>query len=110
MAKEIVKRQIMGDQNMAALANEIATELAAEMGIPLQQALAATKSTIGGGGGEEAAQTFSDAASAAAWRNQAAARPLSIPLLARCAARYSLLTTAGRDAGKLWGDGFLSGR
>ena len=38
MVKAKVKAMILGDQNMAALAEEIAQELAAEMNIPLSQA------------------------------------------------------------------------
>ena len=106
-AKEIVRRQILGDQNMAALATEIATELAAEMGIPLQQALAATKGAIGGGGGEEAAQNFSDAA-AMGLEDAGGGTVFVDKFIEQMRARYSLLSTAGRDAGKMWGDGFLA--
>jgi hypothetical protein len=105
-AKEIVRRQIMGDQNMAAFANEIATELAAEMGIPLQQALAATQGTLGGGSGSEAAATFAE--SAAAGLDEAGGGAAFVgKFTEQMKASYGLLSTAGRDAGKLWGASFL---
>lgn len=46
-AKELVKRALIGDANMAALAQEIAAELAQEMGTSLQQAQAAAYSALG---------------------------------------------------------------
>src|SRR5690606_916954 len=49
-AKEIVRRQILGDRNLAEMAREIAEELAAEMGIPLQEAMAASRTALIGGG------------------------------------------------------------
>jgi antitoxin component of RelBE/YafQ-DinJ toxin-antitoxin module len=109
MAKEIIKRQIMGDQNMAALANEIATELAAEMGIPMQQALAATSSTLGtgSGAGSQAAATFSEAAVAGLEEENGGSAFVS-KFTDQMRASYSLLQTAGRDAGKMWGTEFLS--
>jgi hypothetical protein len=108
-AKEIVKRQIMGDQNMAALANEIATELAAEMGIPMQQALAAAQGTIGGGTGlgSEAATQFAEGAAAGMEEGDGGGMMVT-KFIDQARAKYSLLTTAGKDAGKMWGDGFLA--
>jgi hypothetical protein len=107
-AKEIVKRQIMGDQNMAALANEIATELAAEMGIPMQQALAAAQGTIGGGTGlgSEAATQFAEGAAAGMEEGDGGGMMVT-KFIDQARAKYSLLTTAGKDAGKLWGAGFI---
>ena len=58
LAKERVKRMILGEQSMAALAEEIAQELSAEMNIPLSQALAAAGASLGvtsGAAGEAAA-------------------------------------------------------
>jgi hypothetical protein len=45
--KERVKQLIIGDQSAAALANEIAQEIAGEMGISLQQAMSAASSALG---------------------------------------------------------------
>ena len=106
-AKEIVRRQIMGDQNMAALATEIANELAMELGVPLSTALAATKGTLGGGGGEEAAMTFSDAA-AQGLADAGGGVQFVDTFVEQMKSRYSLLATAGRDAGKAWGESFIA--
>lgn len=107
-AKEIVRRQIMGDQNMAAFATEIATELAAEMGIPMQQALAAAQGTLGGGAGmgTEAATTFADGAAAALDENNGGGNFVT-KFSDQMKASYGLLSQAGKDAGKLWGANFL---
>ena len=40
---------ILGEQNAAALAQEIAGEIASELGISLQQAMAATNTALGTG-------------------------------------------------------------
>jgi hypothetical protein len=48
-AKELVKRDIIGEQNMKALTDEIAKELASEMGISVAQAQQAAVSALGGG-------------------------------------------------------------
>lgn len=48
-AKELVKRAIIGEQNMKALTDEIAKELAGEMGISVAQAQQAAASALGGG-------------------------------------------------------------
>lgn len=109
-AKEIVKRQIMGDQNMADLANEIATELAQEMGVPLQEAMAATQKTLGGGGGmgTEAATQFADGASQALDATGGGGAAFVSKYVDQMRAQYSLLATAGTEAGKRWGDAFLA--
>ena len=48
-AKELVKRALVGEQNTAALANEIAAELAGELGVSLQQAQEAAAGVLGTG-------------------------------------------------------------
>ena len=108
MAKEIVRRQIMGEQSMAAFANEIARELATEMGIPLQQALAATQGTIGGGtgAGGEMMRQFGDSALAEVEAANTGGVIVDTTI-AQLRSRYSLLQTAGRDAAKAWGDAFV---
>jgi hypothetical protein len=52
--KDRVKQMILGEQNAAALAEEIAREIATEMGISLQQAMSATSTALGIGTGEGA--------------------------------------------------------
>lgn len=111
-AKEIVRRQILGDRNMAQMAQEIASELAAEMGVPLQQALSAAQGALGAGGGgggagSEAAQSFADGADLGMQETDGGGRMVDT-FVAQMRASYSKLATAGRDAGKQWGDGFLA--
>lgn len=111
-AKEIVRRQILGDRNMAEMAREIAEELAAEMGVPLQEAMAASKSALGGGGGgtgvgTEAAQSFADGAQVGMEERNGGGAMVDT-FVAQMRASYSKLALAGRDAGKQWGDGFLA--
>src|SRR5690606_35375779 len=50
-AKELVKRMILGEQNLAELAQEIAQEIAEEMGLPVQEALAKAQDALGVGSG-----------------------------------------------------------
>lgn len=108
-AKERVRKILIGDANMAALATEIATELSQEMGVPMQQALAATQETMGGGMGmgTEAATSFSDAANAALDQGDGGGAFVS-KFSDQMRAKYSLLATAGTDAAKTWGDAFLA--
>lgn len=111
-AKEIVKRQILGDRNMAQMAQEIAQELAGEMGVPLQEALAASRSALGGGGGGdsiggEAASAFVEGADLGMQESDGGGRMVDT-FVAQMRANYSKLSTAGRDAGRQWGDGFMA--
>lgn len=108
MAKEIVKRAIMGEQNMAALATEIANELSAEMGIPLSQALAAAQGTLGGGtGAGELAQNFTDGAIAGL--TEAGGGIVFVDtFVEQMKARYTLLSSAGKEAGTQWGASFMA--
>lgn len=111
-AKEIVRRQILGDRNMAQMAQEIATELAAEMGIPLQEAMAAARTGLGGGGGgaavgTEAATAFADGADLGMQETDGGGRMVDT-FVAQMRASYSKLATAGRDAGRQWGDSFMA--
>lgn len=48
-AKELVKRAIIGEKNLKALTDEIAKELAGELGISVAQAQQAAVSALGGG-------------------------------------------------------------
>lgn len=85
VAKERVKRMILGEENTAALAQEIAAELSSELGVSLQQAQLAASSVLGTGGGEDNA---------------------AIPdTLKKSEGRIG---KTGEDAGKVWGAGFLS--
>jgi hypothetical protein len=106
--KERVRKMLVGDQNMAALATEIATELSQEMGVPMQEALAATQGAMGGGTGmgTEAATSFADGASAALDEGNGGGAFVT-KFTEQMKASYSLLSQAGKDAGKLWGANFL---
>lgn len=110
-AKAIVRRQIMGDQNMAAMAQEIASELAAEMGVPLQQALASAQGALGGGGtnaaGTSAAQAFNDGATQGL-EESGGGGTFVTGYVAQMRASFALIKTAGADAGKEWGNAFLA--
>lgn len=110
-AKAIVKRQIMGDQSMAAMATEIAQEIAQEMGIPLQEALAATKGALGGGGvtdsGAEAATAFGEGAVMGLEQGSGGADFVA-GYVNQMRANFSLIKTAGADAAKVWGTEFLA--
>jgi hypothetical protein len=108
-AKELVRRVITGDQNMAAFATEIAGELASEMGVPLQTALAAAQGTLGGGAGlgTEAATTFADDA-LASMEDTDGGGNFVVAFADGMRAKYSLLATAGSDAGGVWGTAFLA--
>jgi hypothetical protein len=109
-AKERVRRMILGEQDMASLATEIAQELSGEMGISMQQAMQATQQTIGGssGLGTTAAQQFSDGASAALDDAGSGGGAFVSKFADQMRAQYSLLQTAGADAAKMWGDAFLA--
>jgi hypothetical protein len=102
-----VKRMLLGDENMAAMATSIAQDLATQMNIPLQQALQATQATIGGGtgaGGAMASQ-FSDAALQQVDSSNTGASIVTATVN-QMKTQYPLLSTAGADAGRAWGDGF----
>lgn len=113
MAKDLVRAMILGDQKMDELAQEIAAELAAEMGVSMQQAMGATQSVLGGGGasglaGQDAAGAFTDGALVAMGdKNTGGAMVETVK--AQIAANQALLRTAGQDAGRVFGDGFLTG-
>lgn len=49
-AKELVKRMLLGEQNVSNLINEISSELASEMGIPISQVRDAAANALGGSG------------------------------------------------------------
>jgi tRNA A37 threonylcarbamoyladenosine synthetase subunit TsaC/SUA5/YrdC len=108
-AKEIIRRQITGDQNMAELTSQIAQELASEMGIPLQQALAAAQGTLGGssGAGTEAAVSFGDAALAQVEGANTGSAVVTT-VITQMKSQYPLLATAGGEAAKQWGDAFIA--
>lgn len=110
-AKEIIKRQIMGDANMSAMAQEIATEISQEMGIPLQEALAKTKGVLGGGGagttaGTDTATAFNDGANTQLDASDTGGG-LVDKVISQINANMAKLGSAGKAAAKVWGDAFI---
>lgn len=113
-AKDLVKRAILGDQNTAALAKEIATDLSKEMGISLQDATAAANKALGVGGANaaEGAQPatitltpnieFGEAA-----QKQAEGLGNKIKEGLGAEASVKALKEAGESSAKTWGEAFL---
>jgi hypothetical protein len=109
LAKERVRKMLIGDANMGALTQEIAQELAGEMGIPLSEALSAARGTLGGssGAGTEAATSFADAALAQV-EGANTGGSIVTTTITQMRAQYPLLATAGGEAAKQWGDAFIA--
>lgn len=111
LVKERVRAMLVGDQNMAELAREIASELAAEMGVPLTEALAATQGALGVAGadltasGESAGQSFAVGAQGSM---AGVGEEVVSGFLDAMAKMYERIATAGAEAGKHWGQGFLT--
>ena len=125
LVKERVKAMIVGDQNMAALAEEIAQELATEMGIPLQQALAAAGGAMGvtTGAAGDAAKAAGDATGGtdmtsggvqagqtwiAGFLAQADGTQIVAGIVTKLQAEMPKFLDAGKGAGTQWGAGFMS--
>jgi len=123
-AKAKVKAMILGEQNMAALAQEIAAELAAEMNIPLSQAMAAAGGALGvkpqadaTGGADGAAPTGPDMTGAGAssatsfmagFEANANGAIIVASIITKMEANYVQLNASGAKAGTNWGAGFMS--
>lgn len=127
-AKAKVKAMILGDQNMASLAEEIAQELAAEMNIPLSQAMQAAGGALGvapkagagaggAGGGQDngaiganmsASGAMAGTAWGAAFEANASGTVIVAGIMAKMEANYSQLSASGAKAGTNWGAGFMS--
>jgi len=123
LVKQRVKAMIVGDQNMAALATEIAQELATEMNIPLEQALAAAGGAMGvttgaageataaanaGGtdmtaGGAQAGTTF-----VAGFLATADGTQLVAGIVTKLQTEMPKFLEAGKGAGTQWGSGFMT--
>jgi hypothetical protein len=104
--KQRIKDAITGENNMAALATEIATELAAEMGTSLPEALAATQEAMGikpTGGGGATGEGFVEGVDGA----QIAAGSLSKIAKAFLDSEGSV-RTSGAVVGAWWGEGFMA--
>lgn len=113
-AKDLVRRMLTGEQNMAQLAQEIAGELSGELGVSTAQALAAAQGALGVGEATQLGPTGADAAGAFADGFDVALQelgPRAAATIEKSAASDAVvrqLTGAGRNAGTIWGDGFLA--
>lgn len=101
-AKERVRRMLLGQANMASLANEIASELSKEMGVSMAQAQAAVGQALGtatpaaGGGGAGA-------------MDGAGQGGIFVDGLTKAIAdKAAQLQSSGNTAGATWGTGFLA--
>jgi len=123
LVKQRVKAMIIGDQNMAALATEIAQELATEMGIPLQEALAAAGGAMGvatGAAGEAAAAANAGGSDMTAGGAQAGTTfvagflatadgtQLVAGIVGKLQTEMPKFLEAGKGAGTQWGAGFMT--
>jgi hypothetical protein len=123
LVKERVKAMILGDQNMAALATEIAQELATEMNIPLEQALAAAGGAMGvttGAAGEAAAAANAGGTDMTAGGAQAGTTfvagflatadgtQLVAGIVGKLQTEMPKFLEAGKGAGTQWGSGFMT--
>jgi hypothetical protein len=102
-AKERVKRMLLGQENMAALANEIALELSREMGISLSQAQAAVSQTLGTGG----AATGVDSKGVPLLDGTSEGNKFVDGLTTQITVRQASIMQSGASSGATWGMGFL---
>jgi hypothetical protein len=109
-AKEMVKRALIGDSNMSALASEIAAELSAEMGISLESAQNAAQSVLGAGTGSSGVGTaFGDGVATGVKDSNAGGRAVA-ELVSQLAIKDNLTAVynAGQTHGSQYGSGFLA--
>lgn len=99
-AKEKVRRMLLGDQNMAAMAQQIAQELSQEMGISLQQAQQATGTALGLSKDGEAGTSVLDGNNEGNRFVDGVSQVL--------ASRQQEFLAEGSNAGGQWGTGFLA--
>lgn len=109
-AKERIKRMLLGEANMAELAQEIAQELTQEMGgqFSVGQIQGAVNMALGQSG--EAApeeDAFGQGMLTALRDNQAGAK-LIAELASQVKAGFAILLANGREAGAEWGRGFTA--
>lgn len=109
-AKELVKRALLGDANMSALASEIAAELSAEMGISLESAQSAAQSVLGAGTGSSGVGTaFGDGVAVGVKDSNAGGRAVA-ELVSQLSVKDNLTAVynAGQTHGSQYGSGFLA--
>jgi hypothetical protein len=109
-AKELVKRALLGDANMTQLANEIAAELSAEMGISLESAQAAASAALGTGTGTGGVgASFGDGVVTGIKDGNVGGRAVSA-LVTQLEVKDNLTSVynAGQSHGAQYGSGFLA--
>lgn len=109
-AKELVKRALLGDANMTQLANEIAAELSAEMGISMEQAQAAAASALGTGSGVSGVgASFGDGVVTGVKDGNVGGRAVAA-LVTQLEVKDNLTAVynAGQSHGAQYGSGFLA--
>lgn len=104
-AKERIRQMILGEQSMAAMAGEIAQELAQEMGISLPEAFGAAQSALGveggeGGGMKEGFLAGLDAGGIATGATAKIATAFK--------GNESAIRGSGGVVGAWWGEGFMA--
>lgn len=105
MLKEQVKQQILGEQALAGMAQQLTQEIAAELGVSLQQAQAAVGATLGVGmPGAKQAQTGLQDGLAAATDGKALVEGIA----AQMDAAANRMRQAGQTAGETYGFGFMA--
>jgi hypothetical protein len=108
-AKELVKTMILGERSMAKMAEEIAQELSAEMGVGIGEARLAAGEALGVDSvnmGAESGSKFEEGAIGQIKEDGAGSKFVD-EFTAQVKAVHSRLTTSGKEAGERWGDGFL---
>ena len=115
-AKERVRQMLLGEQNLSELAQEIAAELAAEMGTINSAGLQSMVGRALGLRGDDiaaglsAGQEYAEGAmSAVADTAPGTVMVQTLNLQLRMESNLKLIRTAGNDTGVVWGDGFLAG-
>lgn len=99
-AKARVRRMLLGQSTMAALATEIATELSQEMGVSMAQAQAAVGQALGTGAPAGGTGAIVDGTGPGGAFVDGFSQAI--------AARAAQIQASGSTAGATWGTGFLS--
>lgn len=106
-AKELIRTAILGEQSMAALASEISGELAAEMGISLEQARAAAVGVLGGGAGADG-EGGGGGQIALGMDGKGEGEAFMDALTGAIKTRQAQIFASGQEVGGQWGAGFMS--
>lgn len=123
-AKELVRTALEADSNTKQLIDEIAADLANELGVSLNDAKSAASQVLGGSGGSVTGVSLAPTVDASAASSAASSfavaftsaiedgtlgADLSGAVYAQVVGSFSLIEQSGRDAGNGWAQGFMSG-